>query len=171
LRVKGGGGVKPIMPIQAMIQGMVCVMDVKLGVCEVLTLEGKNRASLMNELSTQDKGVRATTTPIDRRVSCFANRSHGQGIVVVEDALVKGRTDRIIASVEVEKITWDGLKFRKRDLALIAAHAKPRIDDRGVGKGFSSPMKGMARRTLNVHFSQAVNLPSRIKRTTCNGEI
>ena len=40
------------MPIQAMIQGMVCVMDVELGVCEVLTLEGKNRASLMNELST-----------------------------------------------------------------------------------------------------------------------
>ena len=159
------------MPIQTMIQGMVCVMDVKLRVCEVLTLEGKNGASLMNELSTQDKGVRATTTLIDRRVSCFANRSYGQGIIVIKDVLVKGRTDSIIASVKVEKITWDGLKFRKRDLALIAAHAKPRIDDRGVGKGFSSPMKGMARRTLNVHFSQAVNLPSRIKRTTCNGEI
>ena len=53
------------MLIQTMIQGMVSVMDVELGVCEVLTLEGENRASLMNELSTQDKGVRATTTPID----------------------------------------------------------------------------------------------------------
>ena len=151
--VKGEGGVEPIMLIQTMIQGMVCVMDVKLRVCEVLTLEGKNGASLMNELSTQDKGVRATTTLIDRRVSSFANRSHGQGIVVIEDALVKGRTDSIIASVKVEKITWNGLKFRKRDLALIAAHAKPRIDDRRVGKGFSSPMKSMAKRTLNVHLS------------------
>jgi len=84
---------------------------------------------------------------------------------------VKGRTDSIIASVEVEKDMWNGLKFRKRDLALIAAYAKPGIDNGRVGKGFSSPMKGMARRTLNVHLSQAMNLLSRIKKMMCNGEI
>jgi len=46
---------------------------------------------------------------------------------------------------------------------LIAAHAKKRIVDSRGSKGFSFPIKGMARRTLNIHIPKAVNLPSRIK--------
>jgi hypothetical protein len=114
----------------------------------------------MDELSTQDKRVRTTTTLID---SCFANRSHGQGVVVKENEPVKIRTKRIIASEELVKLLWNFLKIRKRDFALIATHAKLGINDRGDRKGFCPPMKGMARGTLNVHLSKAMNLPSRIK--------
>jgi hypothetical protein len=119
----------------------------------------------MNELSMQDKGVRTTTTLVD---SYFANRSHSQGIVVEENELMKVRTKRIIASEELVKLMWNFLKFRKRDFALIATHAKLGINVRGDRKGFSSPMKGMAKGTLNVHLSKAMNLPSRIKGLTSN---
>jgi hypothetical protein len=34
---------------------------------------------------------------------------------------------------------------------------------RGDRKGFSSPMKGMAKRAFNIHPSKTMNLPSRIK--------
>ena len=59
---------------------------------------------------------------------------------------------------------WNVVKWGKVNLALIATHAKSGVVDCRVGKGFSSPMKGMARRTLNVHLPKGVNLPSRIKR-------
>jgi len=51
------------------------------------------------------------------------------------------------------KVIVDILLAFLRDLALIAAYAKPGINDRGVERGFSSSIKGMARRTLNVHLS------------------
>ena len=108
---------------------------------------------------------------VDRRVSCFANRSHGQCIVVEKDALMKGRTNWIAASEEMVEIMWDVAKRRERDLALIATHAKLDISIRRGGEFFIFPMKGMARRTFNIHLSKAVNLPSRIKRTACNGKL
>jgi hypothetical protein len=77
--------------------------------------------------------------------------------------MVKFRTKRITASEELVKLMWNFLKIRKRDFALIATHAKLKIVDSGVSKGFSPPMKGMAKRTLNVHLSKAMNIPSRIK--------
>jgi hypothetical protein len=52
---------------------------------------------------------------------------------------------------------------------LIATHAKLGIDVRRVRKGLSSPMKGMARRTLNIHLAKVMNLPSRIKGKASNG--
>ena len=58
---------------------------------------------------------------------------------------------------------WNFLKIRKGDLALIAAHAKKGIINGRGSEGFSFPMKGMAKRTLNIHLPKAVNLPSRIK--------
>ena len=50
------------------------------------------------------------------------------------------------------------LKIRKTDFALIATHAKLRIVDSGVSKGFSFIIKGMARRAFNIHPSKAVNV-------------
>ena len=47
---------------------------------------------------------------------------------------------------------------------MIAAHAKKRIVNGKGSEGFSFPMKGMAKRTLNIYIPKAVNLPSRIKR-------
>jgi hypothetical protein len=111
----------PTMQIHTIFQGIIRVMDVELGVREISALQRKNGARLMNELSMQDKGVRATTTQIN---GCFTDRSESQGIVVEKDMSVKGITDRIVASKEVEKVTWNIMKGRKRDLALIAAHAK-----------------------------------------------
>jgi len=119
----------------------------------------------MDELSTQDKGVRTTSTLVD---SCFANRSHGQGIVVKENILMKFRAKRIIASEELVKLMWNFLKIRERDFALIATHAKLGINVRGMRKGFSPPMKGMARGALNVHLFKAMNVPSRIKGLASN---
>jgi hypothetical protein len=63
------------------------------------------------------------------------------------------------------------MKFRKGYFALIAAHAKKRIIDCRGCEGFSFPMKGMAKRTFNVHISKVVNLPSRIKGQTCNRKL
>jgi hypothetical protein len=122
----------------------------------------------MNELSIQDKGVGATTILIDRRISCFANRSHGQRIVVKKNTLVKIRTTWILASEKMIKTLWNLLKLGKLNLALIATHAKLGIIVRGLRKGFSSPTKGMARRAFNVHPSKTMNLSSRIKGLVSN---
>ena len=143
-----------------MVKSVISVMNVKLGVHKISTLQRKNRASLMNELSMQDKGVRTTATQID---SCFANRSHGQGIVVKKNEFVEGITDRIIASKKIKKGVWNFFKSRESDLALITAYAKLGIYVREVRKGLSSPIKGMAKRTFNVHLSKGVNWPSRVK--------
>jgi hypothetical protein len=143
---------------------MICVMNVKLGICNICTLKRKNGARVMKELSPQDKGVRTTSTWVD---SCLANRSHGQGIVVIENEPMKGRTVIISAIKEVIEVMWNVLKGRKRDFALVTTHAKLRINDRGVGKFLIYPMKGMAERTLNIHLSKAVNWPSKIKGLAC----
>jgi hypothetical protein len=143
---------------------MICVMNVKLGICNICTLKRKNGARVMKELSPQDKGVRTTSTWID---SCLANRSHGQGIVVIENEPMKGRTVIISAIKEVIEVMWNVLKGRKRDFALVTTHAKLGINDRGVGKFLIYPMKGMAERTLNIHLSKAVNWPSKIKGLAC----
>jgi len=156
------------MQSHTILQRIISVMDVELRVCEISALQWKNGASLMNELSPQDKGVRATSTQID---GCFTDRSHGQRIVVEENVIVKGITDRIIASEEIEEVVWNAMKGRKRDFALITTHAKLQIVESGVRKGFSSPMKGMAKRTFNVHISKTVNLPSRVKGLASNGKV
>ena len=170
-RIQRAVGIEAVMASQAIVQGMVSVMDVKLGIGDVPAWKRENGASLMDEFTTQDIGVRATTTPIDRMVSLLANRSHGQGIVVEKDELMKGKAKRTGASEKAEKFWWHLLKGRKRDLALIAAHAKLGIDVGGGREGLNPPMKGMARRALDVHLAKAMNLPSRVKRSTCNGKV
>ena len=77
-------------------------MNVELRVYEIFTLKRKNGANSMNELSTQDIGVRTTTTLINSMICCLANRSHGQSIVVKKDAIMKGITDRVIGSKKVK---------------------------------------------------------------------
>ncbi len=146
------------------------VMDVQLGISGMQTLGRKNGASLMNELSTQDVGIRATTI-IDGMIGFLANRSHGKGVVVKKDALAKGSTNWIVASEKVEKVMWNLLKLGKNDFALITTHAKERIVDGGVSKSFSFPMKGMAERAFNIHPSKAVNLPSRVKGLATDGKM
>ena len=141
--VKRMGGVLPVVPCQTMISCMLSVMDVKLGICEICTLKRNDRASSVDELSTQDIGIRSTTTLIDSKISCLASRRHGQGIVVEEDPLVKLLTDMVIISEEVVESLGNVMKIREGDFALIAAHAKMKIVDCGGSKGFSSPMKGM----------------------------
>jgi hypothetical protein len=143
------------------------VVNVELRVYGGPSLMWKNGASVMDELSTQDKGVRALTL-IHSTLSCLANRGHGQGVVVKEDELVKGSTKRILASEKTIKVDGNRLKSRKVDFALITTHAKLGIVDSGVGKGFGTPVKGMARRTFNVHPFKAVNLPSRIEGLASN---
>src|SRR5260370_5400279 len=64
------------------------VMDVQLGISRGQTLRRKNGASLMDELSTQDVGIR-TTTITDRRIGFLANRSHGKRVVVKKGTLPK----------------------------------------------------------------------------------
>src|SRR5713101_7749823 len=123
------------------------VMNVQLGISRMQTLGRNNRASLMDEFSTQDIRVRATTT-IDRRIECLANRSHSKGVVIKKDMLAKGRTNIISASEEVKKVMRNRLKIGKNDFALITAHAKLGIDVGGVRKSFSSPMEGMAEREI-----------------------
>jgi hypothetical protein len=62
------------------------------------------------------------------------------------------------------------LKWGEGDLALITAHAKLGIDNGGAGKGFDLPMKGMAKRTLNIHLPETMELPSRVKWPASNGK-
>jgi hypothetical protein len=154
-----------------MIGSMISVMNVQLRVCGVSALKRKDRASLMNELATQDIGVRATTTPIDCGIGCFANRSHGQRVVVKKNVLVKARSQRIVASEKTIKGMWNVLKGRERYFALIAAHAKARIDVRGVREGLSFPVKGMTKGTFNGHVSKIVNLTSRVKGPSTNRKV
>jgi hypothetical protein len=63
------------------------------------------------------------------------------------------------------------LKWGKGDFALITAHAKLGIINGGLGKGFSPPMKGMARGTLNDHLAKTMDLPRRIKGLASNREM
>ena len=83
-----------------MISCMISVMDVKLGVYGNSSLR-KNRASIMNELSMQNIRIRSTTALIDSRISCFASRSHGKGIVVKEDPIMKLITDLVMGSKKI----------------------------------------------------------------------
>ena len=122
----------------------------------------------MNELATQDIGVRATTIPINCRISRFANRGHGQRVVVKKDALVKVRGKRVVTTEKTIKGLWKVMKSGKFDFALITAHAKARIDDRGVREGLSFPVKSMTKGTFNGHISKVVNLPSRVKGLSAN---
>ena len=154
-----------------MIICMISVMNVELGVCGISAIRRNDRASIMNELSTQDIGIRSTTTLIDSRISCLASRSHGQGVVVEKDLVVKVPIGRIIHSKKAIKSLGNRLKVRKGYFALIATHAKKGIVDCRRGKGFSFPIKGMAKRTQNVHCPKIINLPSRIKRKMCNREM
>ena len=126
---------------------------------------------MIDELSTQDIRVRTTTTLIDCRIGCFANRSHGQRIVVKKDVLMKARSQRIVASKKTIKSMWNVLKIRERNFALITTHAKLGIDVRGVGKSFSFPIKSMAKGTFDNHLSKTMNLPSRIKRLASDGKV
>ena len=122
-------------------------------------------------LATQDIRVRATTTLVDRMIGCFANRSHGQRVVVKKNVLMKARSQRIVMSKKTIKGMWNVLKGRERYFALIATHAKNKMIDSRARKGFSFPMKGMAKRTFNIHLSKAMNLPSRIKGLATNGKV
>ncbi len=157
------------MMCHAIVKCMISVMNVKLGISEISVLKGKNRASLMNELPPQAVGIRPSTTLVDIGLRPLANRSKSQRVVVKKDAVVKSMTGRIIASEKIKKLMWNFLKSGKGDLALIATHAKLGIDIRRVRKGLSCPMKGMARRTLNIHLTKIMDLPSRIKGKVSNG--
>ena len=64
---------------------------------------------------------------------------------------------------KVGELRGGRLKRRNGDFALIAAHPKLRIGNRGVKKGLSSPMQSMAKGALNVHLPKAVSHPGRIK--------
>jgi len=159
----------PLMTCHVIVKCMISVMNVKLGISEIPILKGKNRASLMNELPPQAVGIRPSTTLVDIGLRTLANRSKSQRVVVKEDVAVKSMTGRIIASEKIKKLIWNFLKSGKGDLALIATHAKLGIDIRRVRKGLSCPMKGMARRTLNVHLTKIMDLPSRVKGKASNG--
>jgi hypothetical protein len=163
-RIKRILPVLPVMLLQMMIKGMSCVMNIQLIVCNIMTWQGNDRASPMDEFAMQNIRVRSMTTLIDGRISSLASGSHGQRIVVEEDAKMEGLTDMIIGSEKIIEGLGNVIKSRKRDFALITAHAKKRIVDCRGSKGFGSPMKGMARRTLDIHLSKGMNLPSRIKR-------
>ena len=136
--------VLPVVSPQTMFICMFSVMNVKLSKCEISALKRNDRASRMDKLPTQDKGVRSLTTLIESRISCLASRCHGQGVVVKENPLVKLSTDRVIKSEEIIEGLRNGMKSGKGDFALIATHAKKRIVDCGGSESFSSPMKGMA---------------------------
>ena len=70
---------------------------------------------------------------------------------------------------ERHKFFGGWLKWGEGNFALIAAHPKLGIVNGGVGKGFSAPMKGMAKGTLNGHIPKTMDLPSRVKRLASNG--
>ena len=72
-------------------------------------------------------------------------------------------------SKKVHKFLRGRLKWGEGDLALITAHAKLGVDNGGAGKRLSLPMKGMAKRTLNIHFPKTLDLPSRVKWLASNG--
>jgi hypothetical protein len=93
--------------------------------------------SQMDKLFTQDIEIRSMTTLIDSRISCLASRSHGQGIVVKEDPVIKVSTNMVISSKEVIKSLKNVLKIRKGDFAFKATHAGKGIVDCKRGKSFS----------------------------------
>ncbi len=158
------------MMCHVIVKCMISVMDIKLGVSEIPVLKRKNRASLINKLPSQAIGIRPSSTLVDIGLRMLANRSESQRVVVKEDVVVESMTGRIIASKKVKKLMWNLLKGRKGDLALITTHPKLGINIRGLRKGLSFPMKGMARMTLNVHLTKVMNLPIRIKGLASNGQ-
>ena len=74
-----------------------------------------------------------------------------------------------MANEKVKKFRQGIVKCRKINLALITTYAKLRIGIRGGSKVFSTPVKGMAEATLNIHFSKVMNLPCSIKGLASNG--
>ena len=70
-------------------------------------------------------------------------------------------------SEEPVELNGRGLNGREKDLALIAAHAKPGAKDGRLGKALIQPMKGTTIWAANIEVAKVVNLPSRIKGKVC----
>ena len=84
---------------------------------------------------------------------------------------MKAGSQRIVAVKKMIKSMWNVLKGRERNFALITAHAKARIDVRGVGEGLSFPVKSMTKGTFNGHIPKVMNFPSRIKGLSANRKV
>ena len=63
------------------------------------------------------------------------------------------------------------VKRRKRDLATEATHAKDRKEEGRLGKALIKPMQSITIGALYTEGSKVMHLPSRVKRTTCNGNM
>ena|ERR1700761_2695991 len=63
------------------------------------------------------------------------------------------------------------VKRRKRDLATEATHAKDRKEEGRPGKALIKPMQSITIGALHTEGSKVMHLPSRVKRTTCNGNM
>ena len=75
----------------------------------------------------------------------------------------------IRGSKKVYKILRGRFKWGEGDLALITAHAKLGVNNKGAGKGLSLPMNGMAKRALKIHLPKTLNLSSKVKWPASNG--
>ena len=77
----------------------------------------------------------------------------------------------VLKMSKVGELKGGRLKRRNEDFALIIAHSKLKIGNRGVKKGLSSPMQSMAKEALNAHLLKAVSHPGRIKGLVSNKKL
>ena len=143
------------------------VIDVQLGKNRSLAFWRQQRANSVNDLTMKPKRIGTTTLPIERVIQLSPHRSHGQRIVVVANVLAKLLCRRFLRSEEPVELNGRGLNGREKDLALIATHAKPGAKNGRLGKALIQPMKGTTIWAANIEVAKVVNLPSRIKGTTC----
>jgi hypothetical protein len=73
----------------------------------------------------------------------------------------------LLSSKKVIELRRSWLKRGKPYFALIAAHAKFRIDLRRFSEALIKPVKCLARWALNVHLTKIMNTQSRVKRAAC----
>jgi len=123
----------------------------------------------VNKLSIKLVEPRATTI-INTVVQFPPHRSHGQCAVIVANMIAKCSPNWVLNSKKVIQFRRRWLKRGKAYFALIAAHAKFRIDLRRFSEALIKPVKCLARWALNVHLSKIMNTQSRVKRAPCKRE-
>ena len=83
------------------------------------------------------------------------------------NVLVELLSRKFLGSEEAVKLNGRMLNRRKKDLALIAAHAKFGIDEGRLGEMLIHPIKCTTIWAVNIEMTKVMNLPGRIKGEVC----
>ena len=115
--------------------------------------------------------VDSLLTIVDRLIDLATGESHGKGVIVSANMIMKGVANIVLSSEQVKKLRRNRMERRQDYLSTEAAHAKSGMSIGGYTQTFGHPMESMAVGTLHIHSSQIMDRPIWTERTTGRREM